>query len=151
MFLFRNFYKGMVNGKKVRGRRRYQMTENIIQIRLYAGTSTSQTIGARNEWFWMIMMVKWYSGNHGGLKLPDICLTGEKKTREKSYSGNLSRAGIEPWAAAWQARILPPAPPWWAVEWKCWVCSEIPALGQNTMLDWAKDRTRDPWDGSQTC
>ena len=29
----------------------------------------------------MIMMVKWYSGNHGGLKLPDICLTGEKKPR----------------------------------------------------------------------
>ena len=27
-------------------------------------------------------MAKWDSGNHGGLKLPDICLTGEEKPRK---------------------------------------------------------------------
>ena len=32
----------------------------------FSGTSTSQVIGARNEWLlWMIMMVKWYSGTLG--------------------------------------------------------------------------------------
>ena len=31
-------------------------------------------------------------GDLGGLKLPDICLTGE----EKPHPGNLSRPGIEP-------------------------------------------------------
>ena len=40
------------------------------------------------------------------LKLPDICLTGEEKLRNP-HSGNLSRLGIEPGPAAWQARMLP--------------------------------------------
>ena len=31
----------------------------------YKGASTSQVIGARNEWWWMIMMAKWYSGTLG--------------------------------------------------------------------------------------
>ena len=35
-------------------------------------------------------------GDFGGLKLPDICLTGE----EKPHPGNLSRPGIEPGLAA---------------------------------------------------
>ena len=35
-------------------------------------------------------------GNLVGLKLPDICLTGE----EKPHPGNLSRPGIEPGPAA---------------------------------------------------
>ena len=35
-------------------------------------------------------------GDLGGLKLPDIYLTGEKKTPKKSLPGNLSRPGIEP-------------------------------------------------------
>ena len=35
-------------------------------------------------------------GELGGLKLPDICLTGEKKP----HPGNLSRPGIEPGPAA---------------------------------------------------
>ena len=46
----------------------------------FQGASTSQVIGAHNEWLWMIMMAKWYSGTFGGLKLPDICLIGEEKT-----------------------------------------------------------------------
>ena len=32
-------------------------------------------------------------GDPGGLKLPDICLTGEKKPK-KPHPGNLSRPGI---------------------------------------------------------
>ena len=43
-----------------------------------------------------------------GLKLPDICLTGEENP-EKTHPGNLSRPGIEPGPAAREARMLPPA------------------------------------------
>ena len=35
------------------------------------------------------------------------------KTPEKPHSGNLSRSGIEPGPAAWQARMLPLAPQRW--------------------------------------
>ena len=45
-------------------------------------------------------------GDLVGLMFPDICLTGE----EKPHPGNLSRPGIEPGPAAWQARMLPLAP-----------------------------------------
>ena len=38
-------------------------------------------------------------GDLGGLKLPDICLTGEEKP-QKTSPGNLSRPGIEPEPAA---------------------------------------------------
>ena len=46
--------------------------------------------------------------DNDGLKLPDICLIGEKNHPE-----NLSRPGIEPGPAAWQARMLPPVPQQW--------------------------------------
>ena len=39
-------------------------------------------------------------GDLGGLKLPDICLTGEEKPRRKPHPGNLSRPGIEPGPSA---------------------------------------------------
>ena len=52
-------------------------------------------------------------GDFGGLKFPDICLTGEEKPRKKPHPGNLSRPGIEPGPAAWQARMLPLAPQRW--------------------------------------
>ena len=45
-----------------------------------------------------------------GLKLPDIRLTDEEKPRKKPHPGNLSRPGIEPGPAVWQARMLPLAP-----------------------------------------
>ena len=48
-------------------------------------------------------------GDLGGLKLPDICLIGEEKPRQEPHPGNLSRPGIEPEPAAWQARMLPPS------------------------------------------
>ena len=32
----------------------------------------------------MIMIAKWYSGNHGDLKLPDICFTIEKNLEKTS-------------------------------------------------------------------
>ena len=52
-------------------------------------------------------------GDLGGLKVPDICLTGEEKPRKKPHPGNLSRPGIKPGPAAWQARMLPPVPQRW--------------------------------------
>ena len=62
----------------------------------------------------MMTTVKWYSGTlGGGLKFPDICLTGEEKPRKKPHPGNLSRPGIESGPAAWQARMLPLAPQRW--------------------------------------
>ena len=50
-------------------------------------------------------------GDLGGLKFPDICLTGE----ENPHPGNLSRLGIEPGPAAWQVRMLPLAPQQWTL------------------------------------
>ena len=52
-------------------------------------------------------------GDLGGLKVPDICLAGEEKPREKSHPGNLSRPGIEPGPAALQARMVSPGPQLW--------------------------------------
>ena len=49
----------------------------------------------------------------GGLKFPDIFLTGEEKPRKKPHPGNLPRPGIEPGPAAWQAHMLPLAPQRW--------------------------------------
>ena len=49
-------------------------------------------------------------GDLGGQKFPDICLTGEKNPEKKPHPENLSRPGIEPRPAAWQARMLPLAP-----------------------------------------
>ena len=46
------------------------------------------------------------------------------KTPKKPHSGNLSRPGIEPGSAAWQAHVLPPAPQWWTVvklQFKNWI------------------------------
>ena len=54
-------------------------------------------------------------GDLGGLKFPDICLTGEEKLRKKPHPGNLSRPGIEPGPAAWQACMLPLAPQRWTL------------------------------------
>ena len=64
-------------------------------------------------------MAKLYVGNHGSLKLSEICLTGEKKT-EKTHLGNLSQPGIEPEPAARQTRMLTACPT--AVDKKCCVC-----------------------------
>ena len=56
------------------------LTLKYVCIFGFKGASTSQVIGARNE-----MMMGDYDGQMifgdlGGLKLPDICLTGEEKT-----------------------------------------------------------------------
>ena len=55
-------------------------------------------------------------GELGGLKFPDICLTGEEKPRKNPHPRNLSRPGIEPGPAAWQARMLPVAPQRWPTQ-----------------------------------
>ena len=47
-------------------------------------------------------------GDLGGLKFPDICLTGEEKPRK-----NFTQPGMEPRPAAWQACMLPLAPQRW--------------------------------------
>ena len=74
-----------------------------------AHTQSSQ----QGEYGMTITTAKWYSGTLGGLKFPDICLTGEEKPRKKTSPGSLSRPGIEPGPAAWQARMLPLAPQRW--------------------------------------
>ena len=50
-----------------------------------------------------------------GLKFPDIRLTGEEKPPKKPHPGNLSRPGVQPGPAAWQARMLPLAPQRWTL------------------------------------
>ena len=42
------------------------------------------------------MMAKWYSGNHGGLKFPDICLTGEEKPRKNLTQESCPDRGSNP-------------------------------------------------------
>ena len=54
-------------------------------------------------------------GDLVGLKLPDICLTGEEKIPKKPHPGNLSDPGIEPGPSAWQARMLLPVPQRWTI------------------------------------
>ena len=52
------------------------------------------------------------------------------KTPKKPHPGNLSRPGIEPGPATWQARMLPLAPQWWTfwqIIWK-FIIQENPVL-----------------------
>ena len=76
------------------------------------GRATSQVIGARNEWLWMIMMAKCNSGTVGSKASCHLSYRWGK-TPKKPHPRNLSRPGIEPWPAAWQARMLPPVPHRW--------------------------------------
>ena len=55
-------------------------------------------------------------GDAGGLKFPDICLTGEENSPKKPHPGNLSRPGIEPGPAVWQTRMLPLDPQRWTTK-----------------------------------
>ena len=64
----------------------------------------------------MIMMAKWYSGNLGPKASRHFSYRWEK-TPKKTHPGNLSRPGIEPVPAAWQARMLPPGPQRWTLIW----------------------------------
>ena len=68
--------------------------------------STSQIIGAHNEWLWMIMMAKWYSGTLGPKASWHLSYRWGK-TPKKPHLGNLSRPGIEPGPAAWQVCMVP--------------------------------------------
>ena len=70
----------------------------------------SQTNKANMEWWWRRPN---YIRGPWGLQFPDICFTGEEKPRKKPHPGKLSRPGIEPGPAAWQARMLPLAPQRW--------------------------------------
>ena len=52
-------------------------------------------------------------GDLGGLKLPDICLTGEEKPQKNLTQETCPDRGSNPRHAAWQARMLPPGPQRW--------------------------------------
>ena len=77
------------------------------------------TVRCTNIWSLMMIMDdndgQMILGDLGGLKLPDICLTG-KETPKKPHPGNLSRPGIEPGPNAWQARMLPPDQQRWTIR-----------------------------------
>ena len=73
----------------------------------------SQTNKAKMEWWWWRpndirgpwgSKVSWHLSYRWG------------KTPKNPHPGNLSRPGIEPGPAAWQARMLPLAPQWWTEE-----------------------------------
>ena len=80
----------------------------------FKGASTSQAIGARNDdgWLWWPNDIRgpcgpkasWHSSYRWG------------KTPKNPHPGNLSRPGIEPVPAAWQARMLPLVPQRWTIE-----------------------------------
>ena len=53
-------------------------------------------------------------GDLVGIKLPDICLKGEENPR-KNLTQETCPDWIEPGPAAWQARMLPPAPHRWSM------------------------------------
>ena len=65
---------------------------------------------------WWLQRPNDIRGHWGDLKFPDICLIGEEKPQKKPHQGNLSRPGIEPRPAAWQARMLPLAPQRWTIS-----------------------------------
>ena len=56
----------------------------------------------------MIKMAKWYSGNHGDLKLPGMSYREENSKR--TSSSRSVPTGIEPGPTVWQERMLPFAP-----------------------------------------
>ena len=64
-------------------------------------------------------------GDLGGLKLLDICLTGEEKPQEKPHPGNLYRPEIEPEPTAGQAHMLPPVPQRWTAQHCVGVCFTV--------------------------
>ena len=79
-----------------------KMSKMYVCMYVYLGLRARQhlwSLAPVMKWWWMIMIF----GDLVGLKLPDIRLTGE----EKPHPGNMSRPGIEPGPAAWQARMLP--------------------------------------------
>ena len=92
---------------------RYHNRIVYVSIFGFKGASTSQVIGARNERMMDDYDGQMIFGDLVGLKLPGIRLTGEEKHRKKPHPGNLSRPGIEPGPAAWQARMLPLVPQRW--------------------------------------
>ena len=57
-------------------------TPTLLSLLLRHRLFTYFTWRAAHKWMVMIMTARWYSGMLGGLKLPDICLTGEEKPRK---------------------------------------------------------------------
>ena len=63
----------------------------------------------------MMTTAKWYSGTLGP-KVSWHLTYRWGKTPKKPHPGNLSRPGIEPGPAAWQARMIPLAPQRWTIS-----------------------------------
>ena len=57
--LLKNDKEGMINGKKVRGRRRYQMTDNVMINGLYE--DTKRKAEKRVEWRMLNLQLKTFS------------------------------------------------------------------------------------------
>ena len=72
-----------------------QDNTNMKDDKLNSRTHFSNKVDMKG-WLWRPNDIR----DFVGLKLLDICLTGEEKTRKKPHSGILSRPGIEPGPAA---------------------------------------------------
>ena len=83
-------------------------------------TSTHSVIPTRRRWNddYDSQMI---FGDLGGLKFPDICLTGEEKPRKNFAQETCPDRGLEPGPAAWQARMLPLAPQ----RWTTYLCNFV--------------------------
>ena len=72
-------------------------------------SSTHPFILASRRWFWLPNDIR----GPCGPKVSWHLSYRRGKTPKKPHPGNLSRPGIEPGPAAWQARMLPPVPQRW--------------------------------------
>ena len=104
--------------------------------RLYT-PGTHSVIRTRRIW-------KMIFGDLGGLKFPDICLTGEEKPRKKTHPGNLTWPGIEPGPAAWQARMQPLAPQRWTPLFIKFIYHKIKISERNKWTWLHNNRNRQP-------
>ena len=64
----------------------------------------------------VIMKTKWYSGDHGGLKLPEVCLRGEEKPRKNLTQETCPDRESNPDPLC-DTRMLPSAPRRWTNYW----------------------------------
>ena len=62
------------------------------------------------------------------------------KIPKKPHPGNLSRPWMEPGPAAWQTRMLPPAPLWWTVDPGCPVVIILASGSEVRRLDRRRGR-----------
>ena len=88
----------------------------------FHGASTSKVIGTRMTWLWWLCWLM-ISRDTWGLSFSDICLTVEEKPRKKPQSGKLTRPGIEPRPARWEATM-----------WSCYSGGSVSSNEKQEML-----------------